>query len=150
MANPSHAWPHQEDTSITFLTATNGSPVHSLGSGQGVLDLGSFSYLPRADVNGVETRRQENSFIVSTTFALRIALSNSSRAGTTTVSAFLLSPNLLQTVWVDGVRLSTTPGIIGRQVSYGVITEHVLKIAVPTSMPAGQLSDLIGVIVASN
>lgn len=81
---------------------------------------------------------------------MRIGLANGHRAGTATVSAFLLSPNPLRAVWVDGVRLSMTPGIIGRQVSYGAITEHVLKIAVPISMPAGQLLDSIGVIVTPN
>jgi hypothetical protein len=147
---PSHTQPYREATSITFLTATNGPPVHSLGSDQGVLNLGSLSYFRRADVNGAEIQHQKDSFIVSTTFGLRIGISNVHRAGTAIVSAFLLSPNPVQTMWVDGVRLSTTPGIIGRQVSYGVITRHVLKIAVPISMPAGQLSDLIGVIATPN
>jgi hypothetical protein len=137
-------------TSITFLTAPNGSPVHSLGPDQGVLNLGSFSYFPRADLNDADIPRQKDSFIVSTGFGIRIGLSNSHRAGTATVSAFLLSPDRLRAVWVDGVRLSTTPGIIGRRVPYGAITEHVLKIAVPISMPAGQLLDSIGVIVTPN
>jgi hypothetical protein len=149
-AIPSHAQPDRETTSISFLTAPNGSPVHSLGSDQGVLDLGSFSYFLRADVNGVEIQRHKETFSVSTRFGLRIGLSNSHRAGTATVSAFLLSPNLLRTVWVDGVRLSMTPAIIGRQVSYGAVTEHTLKIAVPISMPAGQVVDSIGVIVTPN
>jgi hypothetical protein len=146
----SHAQPNRETTSITFLTAPSGSPVHSLGSDQGVLNLGNFSYFPRADVNGVNIQRQKDSFIVSSTFGLRIGLSIGHPAGTATLSAFLLSSNPLRTVWVDGVRLSMTPGIIGRQVSYGAITEHVLKIVVPTSMPAGQLLDSIGVIVTPN
>jgi hypothetical protein len=149
-AIPSHAQPDRETTSITFLTAPNGSPVHSLGSDQGELNLGSFSYSPRADVNGAEIRRQNESFIVTTRFGMRIGLANSHSAGTATVSAFLLSPNPSRTVWVDGVRLSMTPGIIGRQVSYGAISEHVLKIAVPISMPAGQILDSIGVIVTPN
>jgi hypothetical protein len=149
-ATPSHAQPDRETSSITFLTVPNGSPVHSLRSDQGVLDLGSFSYFPRADVNGAEIQRHQDSFSVSTRFGLRIGLSNSHHAGTATVNAFLLSPNLLRTVWVDGVRLSMTPAIIGRQVSYGAVTEHTLKITVPISMPAGQVVDSIGVIVTPN
>ena len=149
-AIPSHAPPDREISSITFLTAPDGSPVHSLGSDQGVLDLGSFSYCPRADVNGAEIQRNKDSFSVSTRFGLRVGLSNSHHAGTATVSAFLLSPNLLRTVWVDGVRLSMTPAIIGRQVSYGSVTEHTLKITVPISMPAGQVLDSIGMIVTPN
>jgi hypothetical protein len=149
-AIPSHAQPDREMGSITFLTAPNGSPVHSLGSDQGVLDLGSFSYFPRADVNGAEIQRHKDSFSVSTRFGLRVGPSNNHHAGTATVSAFLLSPNLLRTVWVDGVRLSMTPLIIGRQVFYGSVTEHTLKITVPISMPAGQVLDSIGVIVTPN
>jgi hypothetical protein len=147
---PSHARPDRETISITFLTAPNGSPVHSLGSNHGVLNLGSFSYFLRADANGAEVQRKEDSFSVASTFGLRIGLSNGHRAGTATVSAFLLRPDPLRTVWVDGVRLSMTPGIIGRQVPYGAVTEHVVKIALPISMPAGQLLDSIGVIVTPN
>ena len=143
----SHAQPDRETALITFLTAPNAPVVHSLGSDQGVLNLGSFSYFPGTDVNGAEIRRQKDSLIVITRFGLRIDLSNGHGAGTATVSAFLLNPRLLETVWVDGVRLSTMPGVIGRRVSYGAITEHGLRIAVPISMPAGQLLDSIGVIV---
>ena len=146
----SPAPPPAETPSITFLTAPNGSPVQSLGSDQGVLNLGSFSYSLRADSNGEEIQRQKDSFIVSTRFGLRISRSNGHGAGTAVISAFLLSHDPFQTVWVDGVRLSMTPGIIGRQVSYGAITEHELKIAVPLSMPAGQLLDSIGVTVTPN
>jgi len=35
-------------------------------------------------------------------------------------------------------------------VSYGVISEHVLKIEVPMSMPDGQMLDSIGVIYTPN
>jgi hypothetical protein len=149
-AIPSHSQADRETTSITFLTAPNGSPVHSLGPDQGVLNLGSFSYFPRAKVNGAEVQNQKDSFLVSTRFALRIGLSNSHRPGTATLSAFLLSPNSLRTVWLDGVRLSMTPAIIGRQESYGAITEHALKITVPSSMPAEQFLDSIGVIATPN
>jgi hypothetical protein len=146
-AIPARTQPDAETTSITFLTAPNGSPVHSLGSDRGVLDLGRTSYFQRGDTNGADIQRQKDSFVVSTKFGLLIALSNGRRAGTATVSALLLSANPPGAVWVDGVRLSMTPGIIGRQVSYGVTTEHVLKLAVPVSMPPGQLLDSIGVIV---
>jgi hypothetical protein len=149
-AIPSHAQPDRETISITFLAAPNGSPVHSFGSDHGVLDLGSLSDSPRADVHGVEIQRHKDSFMVSTRFDLRIGTSNGHRAGTATVSAFLLTPNPLRSLWVDGIRLSMTPGIIGRQVAYGAITEHVVKIAVPISMPAGQLLDSIGVIATPN
>jgi hypothetical protein len=149
-AIPSRAQPDPEITSITFLTAPNGSVVHSLGSNQGILNLGRFSYFARADLNGEEIQRQKDSIIVSTTFGLCISRSNGNRGGKAALSAFLLSLNPLRTVWVDGVQLSMTPGVIGREVSYGAITEHELKIAVPISMPAGQLLDSIGVIVTPN
>jgi hypothetical protein len=101
-------------------------------------------------VDHEEIQRQKDSFVVSTTFGLRIGLSISHLAGTATVSAYLLNANPSQTVWVDGVRLSMTPGIIGRQVSYGVVTEHILKIEIPISIPAGRISDSIRVIYTPN
>lgn len=149
-AIPSRAQANAENTSITFLTSPNGSPVHSLGADQSVLNLGSLSYATPAQVDHEETQRQKNSFVVSTRFGLRIGLPSAHPAGTATVSAYLLNANPLQTVWVDGVRLSMTPRIIGRQVSYGVVTEHVLKIEIPVSMPAGQISDSIRVIYTPN
>jgi hypothetical protein len=149
-AIPLHAHRKQEAISITFLTAPNGSPVHSLGSDQGVLDLGRFSYFSRGDISGAEIQDQKDVFTVSTRFDLRIGDLNSRRAGTATLSAFLLGATPSQIVSVDGVRLSMTPLIIGRQVPYGAVTVHVLKIVIPTSMPAGQLLDSIGVMATPN
>jgi hypothetical protein len=146
----SQAQPDWENASITFLTVANGSPVDSLRSDEGLLNLGTFSCFTRADVNREEIQRHTDSFVVSTRFGLRIGLSSGHLAGTATVSAYLRSTNPLRTLWVDGVRLSMTPGIIARQVSYGVISEHVLKIEVPMSMPDGQMLDSIGVIYTPN
>jgi hypothetical protein len=150
IAISSHAQAHPETSTITFLTAANGAPVHSLGPDQGVLSLGSISYFLPPDVNGVEIQRQTSSFVVSSRFDLRVDFSHGHRIDTATVSACLLSPAAAGTVWLDDIQLSITPEIIGRQVPYGAITEHVLKIVVPTSMPPGQLLDSISVIVTPN
>jgi hypothetical protein len=146
----SRARSEAENTSITFLTVTNGAPVQLVGSGQSILNLGSLSNIARLDEHGVQIQPQDYSFVVSTRVGLRVDQSNSSRDRTATVSAYLLSPDPVRTVSVDGVQLSTTPGIIARRVSYGAITEHVLKIVVSTSTPPGQVVDLIGVIVTPN
>jgi hypothetical protein len=138
------------NTSITFLTVTDGAPVLSVGPGEGILNLGSLSNVGRAGERGVQTRLQKDSFVVSTKVGLRVDVTTSSRGGMATLSAYLLSPNPFGAVSVDGVQLSMTPGIIARQVTYGAITEHVLKIVIPASMPAGQLIDLIGVIATPN
>ena len=135
------------NASITFLTVTNGARVQDVSSGEGILNLGSLSNVARADEQGVQVRPQQNSFVVSTRVGLRVNQTNSGRSGMATVSAYLLSPDPLTTVSVDGVQLSMTPGIIARQVPYGAITEHVLKIVVSASMPPGQLVDSIGVMV---
>ncbi len=138
------------NASITFLTVTDGAPVLSMGLGEGILNLGSLSNVARADERGVQTQMQKDPFVVSTKVGLRVDATNSSRGQMATLSAYLLKPNPFGTVSVDGVELSMTPGIIARQVSYGAITEHVLKIIVPASMPAGQLVDLIGVMATPN
>jgi hypothetical protein len=137
-------------TSITFLTVTNGAPLQLVGSGQSILNLGSLSNVARSDEHGVQIQPQNDSFVVSTRVGLRVDLSNSSRESTATVSAYLLGPDPLGIVSVDGVQLSTTPAIIARQVSYGATTEHILKIVILASMPPGQLIDLIGIIATPN
>jgi len=137
-------------TSITFLTVTNAAPVQCVGLDQCILNLGSLSNATRSDEHGMQIQLQKGSFVVSTTVGLRVDLSNRSRRGTATISAYLLSGDALRTVSVDGVQLSMTPAIIARQVSFGAITEHVLKIVISASMPPGQLIDLIGVIATPN
>ena len=142
--------PEAGNTSITFLTVTNGAPVQRVGSGEGILNLGRLSNVARSDEHGAQIQPQNDSFVVSTRVGLRVDLSNSSGEGTATVSAYLLSPDPSRTVSVDGVQLSTTPGIIARQVPYGATTGHVLKITILASMPPGQLIDFIGVIATPN
>jgi hypothetical protein len=134
---------------ITFFTVANGAPVQSAGLDQGTLNLGILSNTTRTDEE-VQIQPQKGSFVVATRVGLRVDLANSGRGGTATVSAYLLSPDPQRTVWLDGVQLSLTPGIIARHMSYGATTEHVLKIVVPASVPPGQLLDLIGVIVTPN
>jgi hypothetical protein len=136
--------------SITFLTVAGGAPVQNAGSDQGTLNLGLVFNTRRADAHGVQIESEKDSFVIAARVGLRVDLSNSGRAGSATVSAYLLSPDPSGTVSLDGVQLSLTPGVIARHVAYGAITEHVLKIVVPASMPAGQLLDLIGVIVTPN
>jgi hypothetical protein len=138
------------NTSITFLTVTDGAPVQLVRSGQSILNLGSLSNVARSDEHGVHVQPQNDSFVVSTRVGLRVERSNFTHKSTATVSAYLLGPDPLATVSVDGVQLSTTPAIIARQVSYGATTEHVLKIVILASMPPGQLIDLIGVIATPN
>ena len=136
--------------SITFLTVANGASVRSAGLDQGAVSLGVLSNATRRDANGIQIQSQQDSFVVATRVGLRIDLSSSSNTGTVTVSAYLLSPDPLRTVWLDGVQLSTAPGIIDGHVVYGVITEHMLKIVVSASRPPGQLMDSIGVLVTPN
>ena len=135
---------------ITFFTVTNGAPVQTSGLDQGTLSLGMLSNCARTGDKEVQIQPQKDSFVAATRVGLRVDLANSVRGGTATVSAYLLSPDPQRTVWLDGVQLSVTPGIIARHMSYGATTEHVLKIVVPASAPPGQLLDLVGVIVTPN
>jgi hypothetical protein len=140
----------QESISITFLTAPNGAIAQTLGSGHGLLNLGSVSCFSRPAANGEEIQDHKNDFTVSTRFEIRIGDVNAHRAGTVSVSALLLSSDPLRVVQIDGVRLSLTPQIIKRRVPYGVISDHVFEITIPTSDPAGQLSESISIIASPN
>ena len=147
---PSQPSADLQNTSVTFLTAANGAPTQNLGAGQGLLDLGNISYFSKGSGSGTEVQSQKNAFTVSTRFAVRIGEINRHRAGTVNVSAVLVNPNVLRTVRLDGIRLSAAPQIIARRVSYGTVTEHLLQITIPTSDPAGPLSDAVSVIVTPN
>jgi hypothetical protein len=136
--------------SITFLRAPNGAPVQEAGRDRGTLLLGSVSNTARADHDGAQIRPQGNSFEVSTRLGWRVDLSDSKAAGSATVSGYLLSADPMRTVWLDGVKLSTTPGIIAKNVPYGTTSEHELKVVIPISMPAGPMVDLIGIVVTPN
>jgi len=81
---------------------------------------------------------------------VRVDLSDSRPARTATLSAYLVSSDPGRTVWMDGVQLSALPAIIGRQVQYGATTQHAVRILVPAAMPAGEVLDLIGMIVTAN
>jgi hypothetical protein len=144
------ARPEMAIASITFLQVSTGVPIQRVGADQGILNLGTLSNVAQEDHNGAQIHPQKDSFVVVTRLGMRVDLPDSGRAGTATVSAYLLSTDPLRTVSLDGIRLSMTPEIIARHVSYGAITEHVLKVMVPASMPPGLLMDLIGVNVASN
>lgn len=137
------------NASITFLTAANGAPAQNLGAGQGLLNLGSISYSSRG--TGTEAvQAQKGNFSVSTRFGVRIGEVGRRHAGTVNVSAALVNPNTLRSVRVDGVRLTIVPQIIGRRISYGTVSEHVLQVTIPTSDPAGPLSDVIFVVATPN
>lgn len=144
---PPHEQLAPEKILISFLEVAGGSPVHRLGPDESVLVLGSVSNSPHGDAGGIEVQPQKDSLMVSTRFGIRIGLANERHAGARTLSAFLVSPNPLRIVWVDGVRLSATPSVIERQVSYGGVTEHLLRILIPVSAPAGQWLDSIVVVV---
>ena len=91
--------------SITFLTVAGGAPVQNAGSDQGALNLGLVSNTPRVDANGVQIESEKDSFVVAARVGLRVDQSNPSRAGTATVSAYLLSPDPSRTVSVDDGQL---------------------------------------------
>lgn len=136
--------------SITFVTVANGATVHSAGSDEGTLNLGIVSNATRNNENGIRIQSQKDSFVVATRIGVRVDLSNSSHTGTATISAYLLSFDPWRTVWMDGVQLSTMPAIIARQVHYGATIQHAVRIKVPAAMPAGQVLDLIEMIVTAN
>jgi hypothetical protein len=140
--------PAQESIPITFLTAPDGAITQTLGSGRGLLNLGSVSCFSRPAANGAEIQDHQNDFTVSTRFAVRVGDLNAHRVGTVTVSALLLISDPLRTVQVNGIRLSPSPQVIKRRIPYGAIIDYVLEITIPTSVPAGQLSDSISIIAS--
>lgn len=135
---------------IIFVTVGNGALVQSTGSGEGTVNLGILSNSEYVTSNGASIHSLKDSFTVSTVIGVKADLSGYSRVRAATLRAYLLGSDPLRAIWMDGVRLSANPTIITKQTYYGIVSQHTLKIEVPASMPAGQLMDLIEMVITPN
>ena len=134
---------------VNFVPVAKGARVRSI-SGQGALELGPLSYLNGASEEGVSIRRHARTFTVSTRFGLLVG--DPSMHGTAKLVAVLTQIDPAIRVAVDGVNLTSSPGVIQMAISYGVVTEHRLEIEIPTTMSgaAAQVANSIAFQVFAN
>ena len=120
--------------SVVITTAPDGAPLAGRASGPWALDLdlGSVSYGTGARVSNVRVSRLADRFVVSTRFGLSIQ-DASRRFSSAAVLASIAHPESVHTIWVDNVKLATTPQIIQGQARLGPTLEHRLWIEVPAS-----------------
>ena len=120
--------------SVVITTAPDGAPLAGRASGPWALDLdlGSVSYGTGARVSNVRVSRLADRFVVSTRFGLSIQ-DGSRRFSSAAVLASIAHPESVHTIWVDNVKLATTPQIIQGQARLGPTLEHRLWIEVPAS-----------------
>lgn len=118
--------------SVVITTAPDGAPLTAGASGPRSLDLGSVSYGTGARVSNVRVSRLADRFVVSTRFGLSIQ-DASRRFSSAAVLASIAHPESVHTIWVDNVKLATTPQIIQGQARLGPTLEHRLWIEVPAS-----------------
>jgi hypothetical protein len=115
--------------SVAFVSLSDGISL----AGQHSLDLGTVSYASLPRNPNVQVRSFSDRFVVSTKVGL--SLQDPTRhVATATLLAALAYPDSAHVVWLDGVRLGTTPQVVQGQVPLGKTSAHKLEIEVPTSL----------------
>jgi len=109
----------------------------SLADGAGVtgrtMDLGTVAYYGYSRAANVQVRALKDRLVVST--KLGLVLQDPSQQFTrATLLASLAYPDPVHVLWLDGVRLGTTPQVIQAQAPVGKTSAHRLEIEVPTSL----------------
>lgn len=115
--------------SVSFVSLSDGASL----AGQGGLDLGNVSYATHSQGANVQVRAATDRLVVSTKLGIAVQdpTGHFSRA---TLLASLAYPDALHVLWLDGVRLETTPQVVQGQVPVNKTTAHRLEIDVPTSL----------------
>lgn len=115
--------------SVTFVSLSDGAAL----AGKSALDLGSVAYATHSKSPNVQVRAVTNRLVVSTQLGIAVqdATGHSSRA---TLLASLAYPDAFHVLWLDGVKLETTPQVVQSQVPVNKTSAHRLEIDVPTSL----------------
>jgi hypothetical protein len=115
--------------SVSFASLSDGASV----DGQRTLDLGNVSYAVHRPTSHVQVRALSDRLVVSTQLGLAIQ-SPTGHFASAMLSASLAYPDPAHVLWLDGVRLETTPQVVQGQVPVNRTTAHRLEIEVPTSL----------------
>ena len=119
--------------SVELIAAPDGPSLSGSPSGQQALDIGPVSYGAGARGGSVQVdRRGGQHFVVRAKFGLRIQ-DKSLRFSSATLLASIAYPDPVFNLWVDGVKMATTPQIIQPQARLGSVVAHRLEIEVPVS-----------------
>lgn len=116
--------------SVSFVGLSDGAGM----AGQHALDLGSVSYASRSRTANVQLQALADRLVVSTRLGIAVQdpTGHFSRA---TLLASLAYPDSTHILWLDGIRLATTPQVVQAQVPVNKTSAHRLQIEVPTSLP---------------
>lgn len=115
---------------VSFVSLPDGAGV----AGQRTLDLGTVSYSGRSRTANVQVRTLADRLVVST--RLGLAVQDASRHySNATLLASLAYPEGAHVLWLDGVRLATTPQVIQGNLPVNQTSAHHLEIEVPASLP---------------
>jgi len=115
--------------SVAFVGLPDGAGV----TGQHAMDLGTVSYSNHSRTANVQVRAITDCLVVSTKIGL--SLQDPSRQfANATLLASLVHYDSAHVLWLDGVRLGTTPQVIQGHVPVGKTSAHRLEIEVPTSL----------------
>jgi len=118
---------------VTFVQVPRGAPVRDIGAGQGALDLGPVSYMAGTAREGITVTRRPRSFLISTSFGLRVG--NEPSGGTAQLLGLVTHLNAGTRIAVDGISLSLTPQVLQVAIPFGEVSRHRLDVEIPVDAP---------------
>jgi hypothetical protein len=123
--------------SISLVPLSGGALVPGSATGQSTLQLGRVSSGGGSSTAGVVVDRHPHSMVVRTIFGIQLN-NHGGAQGSASLSAFLLNSDPRCQVYLDGIKLESTPRLIQRGIRYMAVSQHRLEIEVPNTVTESQ------------
>lgn len=124
---------------VQAVAAPTGANLQAAGAGQGWLDLGHLMWAQPNPTYGLARKKDPGSFSVSTGFGLLLDCPPSDHGRSGIVKASLQQSDIRYSVFLDGVKMTASPAIVGAAVLCGSTTQHSFELQVPVQAQAGPI-----------
>ena len=128
---------------ITILAVATGALLRSQATSNASLDLGRVSYFKGTSAPGESSRKNSESFVISTRFALKIDCPGSSASSQVNVTMSRLDAAASHAITIDGTTVGFAARTLMQSVPCGSSGEHSLAVEVPVSTPAGSIGSTV-------
>jgi hypothetical protein len=136
---------------VSIVPVAGGPSFTAVPSGLSSMQLGAVSSGTGARNAGVAVERRQHSMVVRALFGLKVE-NPGAQQGTATLSAFLFRVDPRCDIFLDGLKLGTSPRLIEGRAAYGVSSPHRLEVEIPSSVPESQsqIVDNVGFLAVPN
>ena len=122
---------------VSVVAVAGGPSFAAAPGGLSSMQLGAVSSGTGARNAVITVERRQHSMVVRALFGLKVE-NPGAQQGTATLSAFLFRLDPRCDIFLDGLKLGTSPRLIEGRASYGVTSPHRLEIEIPSSVPESQ------------